>query len=186
MKRIIVLVMGVLLFYLYSPVISFAFPVYNPENGHYYEAIGGNFDWYRAKTMAEESVFNGMYGHLATITSHEENMWLWFNLGTDVSYYLLGAIDENMNGDWKWITGEEWGPYINWSAGEPSNPSENVLEFWNNGQWNDIHSSEGAFHHGYIVEYEPVYGKVSEPATVILFSTGILMILVRERLTNPS
>jgi len=34
--------------------------------------------------------------------------------------YFLGGTDENFEGSWSWVTGEEW-DYTNWLAEEPNN-----------------------------------------------------------------
>lgn len=146
-------------------------------------ADGGNDHWYDfqvldtattasdAEAMAEASVLNGESGYLATITSAAEQSFLnalWsvqpaitgqFN---DLSYYLIGASDRDVENTFRWIGGPEDGDalsYVNWSGGEPNNsgmPGGNedyVVGWWNNsagGQWNDIPGSSVL---GVLVEY---------------------------------
>ena len=74
-------------------------------------------------------------GYLATITSLDEN--------NDVdeiatSNEWLGATDRELEGTWKWLTGENW-TYSNWNPNEPNNSgNEDGLHFYSNGKWNDI------------------------------------------------
>jgi len=154
--------------------ISMAAPVFNATNGHYYEAIRGDFDWNDANALAAASSHMGLNGHLATLTDAVENDWVWNNMGFNVNAFLLGATDQTTEGDWQWVTGEAWS-YTNWSVGEPNNccGGEDVLEFWNNnGSWNDIWVEDGrGWHNGYIVEYERA--QVSEPGTLALLGLGL-------------
>jgi len=57
--------------------------------------------------------------------------------------YWLGATDESEEGNWKWVTGEEWS-YNNWSSGQPDDNrasdyivGEDYLQMWKDGTWND-------------------------------------------------
>jgi len=161
---------------------AFATPVYYPDTGHYYEAIPGPIMWPDARAEAESRIYNGMRGHLATITSSGENAFLWNNLGMDVFFYYLGGTDEANEGVWQWITGEPWG-YTNWYYGEPNNlNNEDVLVFWYSGRWNDYSTAYAA--NGYIVEYENMAG-VPEPATLWLLLTGIMIIIWSGSTTLP-
>jgi hypothetical protein len=46
-------------------------------NGHYYENItNSGMTWDEANTAANAMTYNGMQGHLVTITSREENLFL--------------------------------------------------------------------------------------------------------------
>ncbi|MEW6680426.1 MAG: CARDB domain-containing protein, partial [bacterium] len=139
-----------------------------PGNGHYYEAVANpNISWHNAKNEAENRTFMGTKGHLATLTSPDENSWVWENLGHPNCYYL-GGTDEETEGTWKWITGEIWS-WSNWAPSEPNNlDNEDYLEFWNNdSSWNDITGRAGHFEQGYIVEYP-----VTPTNIVILPSSG--------------
>ncbi|MAS75887.1 MAG: hypothetical protein CMO57_05745, partial [Verrucomicrobiales bacterium] len=80
-----------------------------------YEIIEGDFTWHEAKVDAE-----ARGGHLAVITSESENIEIAQITGSKSLW--IGATDEGSEGEWKWVTGEEWS-YNNWdvSSGEPSN-----------------------------------------------------------------
>lgn len=84
-------------------------------NGHYYKVfLDVNVTWNTAKTRCEE-----MGGHLAVITSREEQSFLEsFLPKTAIRSFYLGGYK---NGDsWQWINGEEWN-YSNWRSGQPDN-----------------------------------------------------------------
>jgi len=53
-----------------------ATPVYNAANGHYYDINSNPLTWSVAKAAAEALQFNGMNGHLVTITSAAEQSFL--------------------------------------------------------------------------------------------------------------
>ena len=53
--------------------------IQNPDNGHWYKRIDTEVTWQSAKAYAE-SLDMGAY--LATITSQEENDFVWNNLGS--------------------------------------------------------------------------------------------------------
>jgi hypothetical protein len=53
-------------------------PVQNPDNGHFYEAVTvpGGISWIAAYALTQTRTYAGIRGHLATITSAEENQFL--------------------------------------------------------------------------------------------------------------
>ena len=53
---------------------AFADPVLNPQNGHYYQYVSGvHITWTYAKIAVENSIYDGIRGHIVTITSQSEN-----------------------------------------------------------------------------------------------------------------
>ena len=104
--------------------------------------------WHDAKAYCES-----LGGYLATITSQEENDFIYSNLANNspqVSW--LGATDEEEEGVWKWVTGETWS-YTNWYSGEPNNwCEEDYLHFtdgdnlWasatKSNRWNDLQTRD--------------------------------------------
>lgn len=142
--------------------------VFNPANGHFYEAIdnGSSMSWDDAKIAAESQTRGGVQGYLATITSQEENDYL---LGKLLGDGWFGASDSVTEDDWQWVTGPEsgtsfWaglgdgapvgGLFSNWSSGEPNNSGdEDCAQFYSSGTgWNDLPCS-GPYLDYYIVEY---------------------------------
>jgi len=157
--------------------------VYNPDNGHYYAQVEvpGHIPWQRARAAAEEWTYNGVAGHLATITSDEESRFVvdHFEQAAIDMYWLGGyqdfdsAPEDDPAAGWRWVTGEEWG-YTNWTPNshEPndSGPNgEDVLQLWRAdwwlpewngnyplGRWNDAPVDHPA--PGYVVEFVPAPG----------------------------
>jgi hypothetical protein len=107
----------------------------NPANGHTYQRIDAPQTWVNAKGACASQG-----GHLATLTSAEEDSWLWNNLGVSGQDIWLGGTDEVTEGVWQWITGEPWS-YTNWGPGEPDNGAigQNDLIYWSAypSQWGD-------------------------------------------------
>ncbi|MGC4034433.1 MAG: T9SS type A sorting domain-containing protein [Chitinophagaceae bacterium] len=126
---------------------------YNETNGHYYEFVNESKNWKDAKTDAEQRSFNGMGGYLSTITSDDENNFLWKLVATDAwvgasnDYEEINAAkgdttfenQENGDGHQYWVTGpekgtsipgdapgstEQSGQYSNWAEGEPNNSND--------------------------------------------------------------
>jgi hypothetical protein len=141
--------------------------VYNPANGHWYQAVRmpGGIPWHAARAAAEQLSYAGYPGHLATITSTEENQFILQTIAP-ASYdgLWLGGYQETAApdyfepaGGWRWITGEPWA-FSEWSPGEPNNNTirgpENHLHInFSNTTWNDVTASYPIS--GYLVEYEP-------------------------------
>jgi hypothetical protein len=165
-------------------------------NGHYYDAIAvsSGITWNDAKTVAENSTHLGMKGHLATVTSADENSFIVNNLGgpSAVNRFFLGGFQPAGSlepaGNWQWVTGETWS-FTNWAPGEPNNTysggaifnsqatstSEEVLHFYPNGvNWNDVPLMSGWG--GYIVEYEPST-PVPLPGAIWLLGSGLVGII---------
>ncbi len=121
--------------------------------GHYYYAYSDVKTWTQAKEACE-----AVGGHLATITSAEEQQKVTEYLTglSNCSGYWLGATDQVEEGQWRWITGENWS-YENWDEAQPDNyvSADNVSptgqkdedylgvaigerNWAGNGRWNDF------------------------------------------------
>lgn len=108
-------------------------------NGHWYKVIQDNSisDWNAASQYC-----NTQNGYLATITSAEENDFLYSYI-TQEGYYsaYFGLSDAASEGNWTWNNGEEVS-YTNWHRNEPNseNSSEDYALFYykySDGTWND-------------------------------------------------
>lgn len=83
------------------------------HNGHSYQVFDERISWQEASEYCEK---NG--GHLATITSEEENSYL-MRLLPDSTGYMIG-MHRDYTGYEKWVTGESVA-YSNWAPGQPDN-----------------------------------------------------------------
>ncbi|MBQ7220795.1 MAG: C-type lectin domain-containing protein [Synergistaceae bacterium] len=110
-------------------------------DGHWFKCFDELKTWHEAKAACE-----ALGGHLATSTSAEKNEFLADLVGKAEAtlggnrQVWLGATDEEREGTWKWVTGEDWN-YTNWRTGQPDNAGgkEHYLHFnWGErGKWND-------------------------------------------------
>lgn len=84
-------------------------------NGHLYLLYDETYTWTGANDICTR-----MGGHLATITSKEENE-IVKNLinGHLKGNYWIGLTDEETEGQYKWVTGENF-EYSSWATGEPN------------------------------------------------------------------
>lgn len=151
MKKTLIAILGCVLVTLSSQVNAATWDF----NGHTYQDVStdGWIPWSQAEGMAE-----GMGGHLATLTSLEENQWVYDNVvipaGLASEHQAwVGGFRENV-GEWKWVTGEIW-DYTNWGPGEPNNASDvefgMTLNRYNDATWNDEGAWQGGIS-GFIVE----------------------------------
>ena len=132
----------------------------NPNNGHWYALIRGELTWQQAMVRAQNLGWRGMRGHLATLTTLEENDWILKNMdfGRASETVWIGGFQRGgaePAGGWQWVTGEPWS-WANWGPNEPSNTGrgEDCLELRPNvsGLWNDVPESKVRC---LIVEFDP-------------------------------
>lgn len=155
---------------------------YLPETGHFYRFVphAPGVNWTASKREAEETVYYGLRGYLATITSQVENDFIQTKT-KGVGW--IGASDAASEGDWCWVTGPEglinggtlfWrgtgsqarsnpmlygpvnGAYSNWngSTPEPNNLNgENYAQILFPAQkWNDLGDYPNG-NAGYLIEF---------------------------------
>jgi len=116
------------------------------------------YSWHEAVDYASTLTYNGINGHLATITTQEEADLIYSLL--DGNSYWLGGFHNMDNPDysepsngWEWITGEPFSQEF-WADGEPNEAGpEDCLEAWGFDKvLNDNRCHLGWM--GLVVEYE--------------------------------
>ncbi len=157
---------------------------YLPKTEHFYLFIPSKgIRWTEARNEAEKLDYYGLKGYLATITSAEENDFIYSKID---GVGWIGASDAKQQGKWIWETGPEagrqfWqgtsngysvnGQYANWNYGEPNNLRKSWGDYENYAHmvvapgskprsWNDL-SDEGDkdapngyyYPQGFVVEF---------------------------------
>ncbi len=126
-------------------------------DGRYYARYDTGYIWEDVEALCES-----YGGHLLTITSAEERDFVKELLkdGTKSTYWL-GATDVETEGDFRWVTGEEW-DFTDWAPLEPNNDGAEdyvEIETWSDYRWNDGErdGDYGMFsksNHGFVCEWE--------------------------------
>jgi hypothetical protein len=140
---------------------------YNGVNGHFYRPIANGNTYTGARTAAEATTFKGQKGYLVTITSADEDLFIYNNVPQTSIWFAL--TDEVVEGQWRIDAGPEkgtliktsngqtagniQGQYNNWAGGEPNNSGNEdyAVTKWSGGnQWNDLPNN---FSCPYVIEY---------------------------------
>ena len=159
--------------------------VFKSDNNVTFERIDTQFaSWADAKNHAATQG-----GHLATfLTQAEWDLMLAETGDINATYFLGGmqpALSEQADGNWKWITGEDWAPEMvsTWNAGidppqpepfdDPANTNthpERWLVVDNTKKWRAVHDMASA---GYVVDVDVINGGTGyTPDDNIVFSEG--------------
>ena len=123
---------------------------------NYYQVIASPLDWNSASIAAAQLVYNGMQGHIATVSTKAENDFIVSLRGAGRTVWIDGS-DAAAEGTWGYTAGPETNTplkYTNWDvvAAEPNGGTkENCLLQQDDGTWASIECSKG-FH--FVVEYE--------------------------------
>lgn len=126
-------------------------------NGHLYALYDNLTNYGQAQELCKN-----MGGHLATITSAEENKVVASLIDNSEREYWLGANDVALEDTWVWDTGEPF-TYENWNKDdkytEPNNYDgvEHYMTLYKNGKWNDARYGAHIYDNGngFILEIDP-------------------------------
>ena len=140
---------------------------YNGVNGHFYRPISSGATYINARTLSSQQTFKGQQGYLVTITSADEDAFIFANVPQSSIWFAL--TDEVVEGQWRIDAGPEagtliktsngqlagniQGQYNNWAGGEPNNSGNEdyAVTKWGGGsQWNDLPNN---FSCAYVVEF---------------------------------
>ena len=158
---------------------------YLPSNGHFYRPISTGAFYNAAKSAAAATTFKGQTGYLVTITSADEDAFIYNNVPQSQIWFALSDVAQE--GYWRIDAGPEngtliktangqyagniAGQYNNWAGGEPNNSGGEhyAVTKWNGSQWNDL---PNGFSCPYVIEY----GTWTDPAnqTFTQFYTGFV------------
>jgi len=140
---------------------------YNGTNGHFYRPISSGTTYTNARAAALNTSFKGQQGYLVTITSADEDQFIFNNVPQSNIWFALtdevtegrwvidagperGTVIKTSNGQ---FTGNIVGQYNNWASGEPNDWGGNedyAVTKWNGSQWNDLGNGHN---NPYVIEY---------------------------------
>jgi hypothetical protein len=140
---------------------------FNGVNGHFYRPITTTATYTNARAAALLTTFKGQKGYLVTITSADEDAFIFNNVPQTNIWFAL--TDEASEARWTIDAGPEKGTlikinngqlngnipgqYNNWANGEPndSGNEDYAVTKWGGGsQWNDLPNN---FNNPYVIEY---------------------------------
>ena len=140
---------------------------YNGVNGHFYRPITTGATYTNARAASLLTTFKGQTGYLVTITSADEDAFIFNNVPQGNIWFAL--TDEASEARWTIDAGPEKGTlikinngqlngnipgkYNNWAPGEPndSGNEDYAVTKWGGGsQWNDLPNH---FSNPYVIEY---------------------------------
>jgi hypothetical protein len=140
---------------------------FNGVNGHFYRPITTTATYTAARAASLLTTFKGQTGYLVTITSADEDAFIFNNVPQSNIWFAL--TDEVEEARWTIDAGPEKGTlikinngqtngnipgqYNNWAGGEPNNSGNEdyAVTKWGGGsQWNDLPNH---FSNPYVIEY---------------------------------
>ena len=129
------------------------------DHGYEIVSVPAGITWLEAQSAAEQHLYWGKQGHLATITSLAESEFVRASCFSGISGNVhIGGYQPpsspEPDGNWQWITGETW-TFTNWNSGEPNNGlsgQNRLVAIAPDGKWDDI--NDVARHNYYLVEYD--------------------------------
>ena len=140
---------------------------YNGVNGHFYKPVTTGATYTAARAASLLTTFKGQTGYLVTITSADEDAFIFANVPQASIWFAL--TDEVSEARWTIDAGPEAGTlikinngqtngnipgqYNNWAPGEPNNSGNEdyAVTKWGGGsQWNDLPNH---FSCAYVIEY---------------------------------
>jgi len=139
---------------------------YNGINGHFYKPVSTGAYYTAARAASLLTTFKGQTGYLVTITSADEDAFIYANVPQSSIWFALtdeitegiwiidagpekGTIIKTQNGQ---TAGNIAGQYNNWAGGEPndSGNEDYAVTKWGGTQWNDLPNAANA---PYVIEY---------------------------------
>jgi len=140
---------------------------FNGVNGHFYKPVSTGAYYTVARDASLQTTFKGQTGYLVTITSADEDAFIYNNVPQSNIWFAL--TDEVSEARWTIDAGPEKGTlikinngqtngnipgqYNNWAGGEPNNSGNEdyAVTKWGGGtQWNDLPNN---FSCAYVIEY---------------------------------
>jgi hypothetical protein len=114
-------------------------------DGHWYRFMSDMCTWDEARIACEN-----MGGYLTAITSFTEMNFVSGMISNSTNsngIVWIGGTDREIEGDWKWVSGEKF-VYTNWkSIYEPNNyNNEDYLQIDANPGWNDANGQQQCFY----------------------------------------
>jgi hypothetical protein len=131
-------------------------------NCHVYGAVKKNLHWWNSLADSDKYIYNGKRGRLVTITSAEEQAFVYNNVAKAAGggRFFIGGGRKLGGGPYFWakpgVAQAAWDEpfsYTNWGTAQPDNSGglEAQSEMWSDGKWNDVAADANL---NYLIEFE--------------------------------